>query len=209
VSLDVIGSILAAVLTVMVFSYLAGNNPIYRLAQHLFVGVSLGFIAVVVLTTILLPRAGTLVTNPGGSLPTAVPVLLGLLMLLRLARPGFGGSNPGFMIIAVTGAALALAGVLAGTLIPQTAATMLGLNPARPLDLLNNLIIIVGVIVTLHYFSFSVRLGGQRSAAGTLVAGAGRWLIIATLGAVLGTLTVSFVSALIERVDFLFRVIGL
>ena len=38
-SITLIGSILAAVLTLMVFSYLLGNNPLYRLAQHIFVGV--------------------------------------------------------------------------------------------------------------------------------------------------------------------------
>jgi hypothetical protein len=37
-----------------------------------------------------------------------------------------------------------------------------------------------------------------------VVATAGRWLIIIALGATLGTLTVSFVAALVDRVAFLF-----
>jgi len=187
---------------------LLGNNPLYRLAQHLFVGVSLGYVGTVVLTTVLIPRLYDLAGSPAIALPTAVPVLLGLFMLVRLLRPGSGGANLPFLFIAVIAATLALIGVLRGTLIPQTAATMLGLNPARPLDLINNLIVVVGVIVTLHYFSFGVRVGGQRTAVGTLAAGAGRWLIIITLGVVLGTLTVSFASALIERVGSFFTLAG-
>ena len=207
-SSDLIGGIVAAALTLLVFSYLLGNNPLYRLAQHLFVGVSLGYVATVVLTTILLPRIYQVAGNPLVNLPTLVPLLLGLLIVGRLVRPASSGARLPFLIITVTAAALALAGTLVGTLLPQTAATMLGLNPARPFDLLNNVIIIVGVIVTLHYFSFGVRADGARTAAGTLVAGAGRWLIVITLGAVLGTLAVSFISALIERIDFVFRVVS-
>jgi hypothetical protein len=208
VSSDLIGGIVAVTLTLLVFSYLLGNNPLYRLAQHLFVGVSLGYVATVVLTTILLPRIGQVAAQPVANLPTLVPLLLGLLIIGRLVRPAAGGAGLPFLIIAVVAAALALAGTVVGTLVPQTAATMLGLNPARPFDLLNNAIIILGVIVTLHYFSFGVRADGGRTAAGALVAGAGRWLIVITLGAVLGTLTVSFVSALIERIDFVFRVVS-
>jgi hypothetical protein len=207
-SSELIGGILAAALTLLVFSYLLGNNPLYRLAQHLFVGVSLGYVGTVVLTTVLWPRIDQFADAPLVNLPTLVPLVLGLLIIVRLLRPGSGGASLPFLLIAVTAAALALAGTLMGTLVPQTTATMLGLNPARPFELLNNVIIIVGVIVTLHYFSFGVRAGGDRTAAGALVAGAGRWLIIITLGAVLGTLTVSFASALIERVDFVFQVVS-
>jgi hypothetical protein len=170
--------------------------------------VSLGYVGTVVLTTILVPRIQLVVGAPLANLPTLVPLLLGVLILVRLARPAAGGAVLPFFVITVIAAALALAGTVVGTLVPQTAATMLGLNPGRPFELLNNVIIIVGVLLTLHYFNFGVRADGTRSAAGTLAAGAGRWLIVITLGAVLGTLAISFISALIERVDFVFLVVS-
>ena len=37
-NLDIIGAVLGAVFTLMVLSYLLGDNPLYRLALHLFVG---------------------------------------------------------------------------------------------------------------------------------------------------------------------------
>ncbi len=209
---DVIGGILAAVLTVMVFSYLLGANPLYRLAQHLFVGVSLGYAGVVLLTTVLLPRltqfGGNLV---GGSVSMGIPLLLGVLFLGRLFRPNFALATPALAVVTVVAAGLALGGALAGTLLPQMAATMLALNPAQVgvFGALNNAIIIIGVVVSLYYFSFGVRADGRRGPLGTFAAGAGRWLILATLGVVLGTLTVSFVAALIDRVRFLFDLAGL
>jgi hypothetical protein len=212
VSADVIGGGLAAVLTVMIFSYLLGANPLYRLAQHLFVGVSIGYAAVVLLTTVLLPRLGQVASDPAGSsVRVGLPMLLGLLFLGRLARPNFALATPALTIVAVVAAGLALGGALAGTLVPQMAATMLSLNPAQVgvFGALNNVIIVLGVLVSLYYFSFGVRQDGRRGPLGAAVAGAGRWLILATLGVVLGTLTVSFVAALIDRVRFLFELAGL
>jgi hypothetical protein len=40
--LDTVGTIVAIVLTLFVFSYLLGDNILYRLAEHIFVGVAVG-----------------------------------------------------------------------------------------------------------------------------------------------------------------------
>ena len=39
---EVIGAWISIFLTICIFSYLYGDNPIYKLAEHLFVGVSIG-----------------------------------------------------------------------------------------------------------------------------------------------------------------------
>ena len=51
---DLIGGILAALLTLMVFSYLLGNNPVYRLVQHIFVGVSIGYAVLLLVGNVLI-----------------------------------------------------------------------------------------------------------------------------------------------------------
>ena len=207
---ETVGTFLAALLTLMVFSYLVGTNPLYRFAQHLFVGVSLGYVAVVLLTTILIPRTEAFVFNPSANLLLGIPLLMGVMLLMRLARPGGGPGTVALNLITVTAAGLTLGGALAGTLVPQMAGTMLSLNPAGdPLRALGNLIIVLGVLASLYYFSFGVRPDGRRGPFGAFVAGAGRWLIIGTLGTVLGTLAVSFITALIDRIEFLFHTVGL
>ena len=46
-TIDVIGSWLGIFLTICILSFLYGDNPFYKLAEHLFVGVSIGYIVIV------------------------------------------------------------------------------------------------------------------------------------------------------------------
>ena len=41
------GTLVAAILTFMVWSYLLGDNPAFRIAEHLFVGTAIGFAVLV------------------------------------------------------------------------------------------------------------------------------------------------------------------
>ena len=73
---------IAAILTLMVYSYLLADNPLYRLAQHVFVGSSVGYAAVVVIHNVLRLRlADPLLDDPRANWPYLVPLLLGLLLL--------------------------------------------------------------------------------------------------------------------------------
>ncbi len=47
---------LAAVLTICVFSFLWKDNPLYKFAEHLVVGVSAGYFTIIVVKTSLLPK---------------------------------------------------------------------------------------------------------------------------------------------------------
>ena len=78
-----IGSIVAGLLTLMVFSYLIGANPLWRIAQSLLVGVSVGYVTLVLLTQVIAPQAGKVIAPAAGvstdqQLLAAVPLALGL-----------------------------------------------------------------------------------------------------------------------------------
>ena len=45
--LDLAGTLVAAILTLFVFSYLLGDNVLYRFTEHLFVGAAVGYATVV------------------------------------------------------------------------------------------------------------------------------------------------------------------
>ena len=53
---DWIGAFLGFVLTLLIFSYLIGDNPLFRITVHIFIGVSAGFAAVIAIENIILPR---------------------------------------------------------------------------------------------------------------------------------------------------------
>ena len=81
---ELIGGVVAALLTVMVFSYLLGANPLWKIAQSLLVGVSVGYVSLVVLTQVVAPQIARIIVPAQGTLESdrwlgAVPVALGLL----------------------------------------------------------------------------------------------------------------------------------
>ena len=82
-----IGLIAGFVLTLMVFSYLLGDNILYRLALAVFVGLSAGYLTLVTLDTVLIPWANqTLLNSAAGlGLPVigVIPFGLALLLLLK------------------------------------------------------------------------------------------------------------------------------
>jgi hypothetical protein len=223
--LNQFGPVLAFVLTLMVFSYLLGDNPLFRVAQHLLVGLALGFAWIVAWHTIFLPRVLALVGQDWqeAALYTVIPLVLGALLLLKGRGSGSRLSSLPLAYLFGVGAALALAGAIFGTLIPQVRATMLSFNPDDYLakypredvwyPVINAIFIVVGTVSTLVYFTFTA--GGEsrvKRFRGGLVrfgAGVGRWFLMIVFGALFGSLVMSRISLLVERITFLIDVLGL
>ncbi len=206
--MNLIGGIVAGLLTIMVFSYLLGANPLWRIAQSLLVGVSVGYVTLVVLTQVIAPQVVRIVRPEAGIAPSdqwlaAVPVALGLLLLMRLAFPGAWPASFGLNLVVVVGAALALGGALAGAIVPQSLDTIRKLDFGNPYALVGNIVLVAGVVCALAYFAFGARPNGERPAPIRTISVAGRWVLVIAFGAVLGSLATTFYAALIERLDFL------
>jgi hypothetical protein len=208
----VIGGIVAGLLTLMVFSYLLGANPLWRIAQSLLVGVSVGYVTLVVLTQVIAPQVARIVRPDVGMAVSdqwlaAVPVALGLLLLMRLAFPGAWPASFGLNLVVVVGAALALGGALAGAIVPQSLDTIRKLDFNNPYALVGNIVLVAGVVCALAYFAFAARPNGVRPAPIQAMSVAGRWVLVIAFGAVLGSLATTFYAALIERLDFMVNLV--
>jgi len=86
-----IGTWIAAGLTLMILSFLYRDNPFFRFAEHLYVGVSNAYIVWLVWATIVLPDfIGRVFINLDPAKPWSpdywflVPGVLGLIMLTRM-----------------------------------------------------------------------------------------------------------------------------
>jgi hypothetical protein len=199
---------IAAVLTLMVYSYLLADNPLYRLAQHLFVGSSVGYAVVVVVHHVLRPRLfGPLLDDATANWPYFLPLLLGLLLLMKARGSAAWVGNSSVAFLFGVGAALAIGGALVGSFLPQIQASWVPVSPETAGGAgaaVNNILLTVGTIGTLSYFYFTM---GVRKAPGTgfLRFGStiGRWVLLITLGAIYGNRVMAYVSLLIERVYFL------
>jgi hypothetical protein len=218
--LEAIGGITAFLLTLMVFSYLIGDNPLYRIAVHLFVGVAAGYTLVVLIQTVIRPRLISGVVDAAlqatvDPLPLArlsVPLVLGLMLALKLS-PGlapFGNMAMAFMV--GVGAAVAIGGAINGTILGQVQATWInplqstGLNVV--LNLFNAGVIILGTILTLMYFFYSAQAspGGRTDRPIFLkpFARGGELFISVALSALyVGALAATF-AIFVERIMFLY-----
>jgi len=199
---------IAAILTLMVYSYLLADNPLYRLTQHVFVGSSVGYATVVVIHNVLRPRlADPLLQDPRANWPYLVPLLLGLLLMTK-ARGGLawlGNSSMAFLF--GVGAALAIGGALLGSLLPQIQASWVSVWPGTAggtSAAVNNILLAVGTIGTLSYFYFTMGVRkGPISRVAKWGSSLGRWVILITLGAIFGNRVMAYLSLLIERLYFL------
>jgi len=206
---ELLGTWVAALLTLMVFSYLVSDNPLYRLAEHLFVGSALGYAIVVAIQDVLLPGLSTLARDPIADWHLLIPLLLGLLLLAkgRASTAWLGNISVGFLF--GVGAALTIGGALVGSLLYQVRDTMVPLLPGKGDggSAIDNLILVVGALGSLAYFYFTA--GGERETTG-LRGGAlrlgsvvGKWFIMITLGALFANGVVARVSMLVGRLQFL------
>lgn len=216
--LEIAGLIVGAVLTLLIFSYLLGDNPLYRLALHLFVGALVGYSFGIVLRDVFVRMVlAGLLTNPLG---IVIPLVLGLLLLFKgFPRHAYVGNLSVAYLVGV-GTAVALSGALLGTLVPQVGATGRALSSVSGASLraglLDGLLIVVGTVCTLLVPTFAARkrggLAGCWAQLVSLAAGAGRIFLIVALGvAFAGALTASL-SIFIGRVQYLldvfFRLVG-
>jgi hypothetical protein len=202
--LDLIGIVTGAVLTLLILSYVLGDNPLYRFALHLFIGALVGYSLGVALRLLLTNLFDPLLQR---EYIIVVPVILAVFLLLKgLRRYAYLGNLSVAYLVGV-GAAVALSGALFGTLLPQVEATgrAFAASPrlwARPL------IVLVGSATTLMAFTF---LGRQaRSGVGSLWArvvavGAwiGRWFLVIALGVTFAGAVTAALSVLIGRVQHL------
>ena len=196
-----LGTIIGFVLTLMVFSYIIGDNFLFRLATHIFVGVAAGYAAVLVIYNIIFP----MLAQPGDELVRlGPPLILGVWLLTktspRLSRLG----NPVLAYLVGVGAAAAISGALLGTIFPLVDQSTRELSGTNALDVIvNGGIILVGTLTTLIYFHYgaSPTPSGVTKRKTPIEIGAwiGQFFIAITLGAIFAGVYLAVLTVFIER----------
>ncbi len=206
-STEQIGLWAGFVLTLMIFSYMLGDNFLYRIAVYVFVGLTAGFITVVTVESLLLPWInGTLLaanTDIGTRAVGLVPFILGALLLLK-ASPRLGRlGNIAIAFIIGVGTAVALVGAITGTLLPLIATTSSGVR----VDVVNGFLIFLGVSSTLIYFWYLGRrtpIGEvHRGLAARVVGVVGQGFIVVALGAIYAGAILTSLTIFSERISFI------
>lgn len=200
---QIIIDLIAVLLTLMVFSRIIGDNPLFRIAQYLFVGVSLGYACVVVYHQVF--RIAIVQIVQDGDVLLIVPFALGLLLLPRLLgrqQLSWLANIPLGMIFGI-GAAVALSGTLVGTLLPQVVDTTRISTSGTMLDIVGSVLLAIGVILVLSYFYFTRPEKAALLRVSEMSAQTGRWLLMVSFGFFLAGALITYLTALSDRLEFL------
>ena len=206
--INLAGTAVAAFLTLCVFSYLLGNNFLYRMALHILIGAGVAYAVVVALSTLytrvwLRWTDATAHGDVGMMGYLASGAVLGVLLWLKLWRrtSGWGNISTGYLV--GVGLGVAAGGALTGTLVAQSMATA---TPTAGTDPLAFFIGLLGTLTVLISFTFTAtwRRGPLKAVAQFVqgLSALGRFFLYVALGATFAGVYVASVSVLIGRVQF-------
>ncbi len=207
---QIIGTWIAALLTLAIFSFLYRDNPVYKFAEHVFVGVSAGYGVVITWREAVLPDLIQPLIDPGAvdlagpNYVVLIPGALGLLMFSRFFPRYDWLSRWPIAFVMGYGSGLAIPAAIQMQLLPQLHATLQPVWPTAEVTwwiALSNLLLFVGVLCTLAYFYFSAEHKGAIGVASKI----GMFFLMVAFGAGFGNTVMARVSLLIGRVQFLYH----
>ncbi len=219
-----LGLVVAAGLTLVMYSFLYRDNALFKVAENLYVGIALGYSAIEVWRTSL----RTEVYDPFFNSPTwgafwnsalyrAVPIILGLLLLTRLSRKHGWLSRYSYVLIIGWGAGVGIPIAVHSYILKQLEAAVAPFQDAASsealatgffsgqwffgviLPVFGAVVVVVGTVAVLFYFFFSV----EHKRAGTAFSRVGILFLMAAFGASFGYTVMGRMSLLIGRMQFL------
>ena len=161
--MNTLGMWIAAGLTLAILSFLYRDNPLYKLAEHLYVGVSAGYWVIYVWAFDVKPMLVDEFFNQIGleKWILLIPAIFGIMMIMRwFPKTAWMSRWPIAFTVGIA-AGLALTAQVQGYIVPQIQATLLPLvaftgeaavNIGRSI---NNIVLFVGVVCSILYFYFS------------------------------------------------------
>ena len=128
-------------LTLAILSFLFRDNPLYKMAEHLFIGVAAGYYVGIQWHNVFIPNLWRPLTGFGDAHPhlvLLVPFLIGILMFSRFVSRWAWLSRWSLAVIVGTYAGLAVIGSAQGDFLPQVESTMVSILPRAGLALFDS-----------------------------------------------------------------------
>ncbi|HEY6571736.1 MAG TPA: hypothetical protein VI198_00330 [Candidatus Eisenbacteria bacterium] len=200
-----IGVWIAAFLTLGIFSFLYKDNPVYKFCEHLFVGISAGYYVVLTYFSTLKPNLVTPLFGhfgEGRNFLLVIPLLLGILLFSRFFPRGDWLSRWPIAVILGVYPALRITGFGQSDLVQQVNGSILPLwGAVNPGELINNWLLVIGLLTTLVFFFFSKEHKGALGGSARI----GIYFLMVSFGASYGYTVMARISLLIGRVMFILR----
>jgi hypothetical protein len=203
---------IAGIFTLAVLSFLYADNPFYKTAEHIFVGIAAGYVVCAEFYNVFLPNLWTPLTQQG-KLILIIPFVLGAALFTRFFGNISWVSRWPMSVIIGTYSGLAVIGFASGDLVLQVQASMVpvfvpstlttfaaNMSVLNFLRIFTNIIFTFGLISVLFYFFFSLEHKGMLKHLATV----GTTLLMIGLGAGYGYTVMTRIALLFDRFYFIF-----
>jgi hypothetical protein len=199
----VIGAWVAVGFSLCMYSFLYKDNPFFKFGEHVFVGVSVGYLLTITYYQVMTNKLYVPMTQQG-KWWLVVPALLGLLLLARFIPSIAWLSRISFAFLLGISSGVAIPRQISSFILKQVEGTLKPLvtvgdggvawiTPAG----VNALLILIGVVSVLCYFFFSIEHRGTMRG----VARVGIYFLMVSFGAAFGYTVMARMSLLIGRFD--------
>ena len=192
------GTIVAGILTIAILSFLYGDNPVYKMAETLLVGVSMGYVLVITWTNTLM----AVLFKPlfvESQFWLILPLIFGLFMFGRFHKSTSFLSRYSMAVLIGSGAGVAIPAMLGARTLRQMTATVEMVQGDSLFMIFSGLVVVVGLFTTLSYFYFSREHEGIMGRSAKV----GTYFLMIFFGTTFGYTVMSRVSTFIGRMDFL------
>ena len=202
---------LAALLTLSIGTFLYKDNPVFRLAENLFAGISLGYYIGIVLNQTLKPNLYLPLRTeftaamaehrmPVHNMDLLIAGAIGILLYFRYIPKVAWLSRFALAIYVGYYIGITMLQKLQGEVLPQMKSAVKPINGFNAASFYN-LVFFVGILTVLLYFFFSKKHEGLYGR----IANSGVWFLMISFGAAFGYTVMGRVSLLIGRIDFLWN----
>ncbi|MFO7895320.1 MAG: hypothetical protein R6U84_00110 [Candidatus Cloacimonadales bacterium] len=188
---ETISNTVAAFLTLCIFSFLYKDNPFYKFAESLLVGVSMGYAIPVVYENAFIPYVYTPIFL-AHRFSLIIPAMLGMLYTFRFSKNlSWLARYPIVFGMGIVGMGVPMS--IHSSVLVQMRSAML------PLNTVNTVLIFIGTVTILLYFFFSKDHKGVYGKFTNV----GVWFMMIGFGASFGYTVMARISLLIGRIQFL------
>jgi hypothetical protein len=211
---DFLWTLAGFLLTLIVLSYVFGDHVLFRMVSYLFVGCTAGYVAVIVIYQVILPRLiWPLIYGTGSESMLAIGGLLlsGFLFIRLIPGLSKAGNLPLAYLVGVSSAVI-ISGAIFGTILPQisSAAGMeTGLAGTSLLyRIMEGSVFLFGSVSALVFFQFGLPAKSQQKKRAPIVewlARMGSGFIAITFGAVFAGVYAAALAALMDRLIFILQ----
>jgi hypothetical protein len=193
------GILVAGIFTLAVFSFLYRDNPFYKFAEHLLVGVSAGYYLVQYFFSAAYKKLYVPVFENGDYI-LIVGGVLGVMMFSRLFRRTEWISRYPVAFYVAAWAGYVIPSYVHVRIMQQARSTMFDPLGMPLAEAVSSTVLLIGVVTTLVYFYFSVEHKGAIRSVSRI----GIVFLMIGFGATFGYNVMGRISLLIGRFQFLF-----